>query len=539
MAAFVARHHMLAGVRRLGVAVSGGSDSVALLRLLVPLCRAAGVTPVALHFDHGLRGAASAADARFVARLARRMGVACRMGRAAAVAGFEDEDEGRSAIRQPATKNQERRTKNEKLVSPATQSLEMRARAARQIFFREAAQHERLDAIATGHTADDVAETLLLRLARGSGATGLSGLRPCHTVADVKYVRPVLECTHAELRAWLRRKRQTWREDASNRDERIPRNRLRHTVLPWLERQWSPSIRAMLAQSAAILREEDALLDELARKAMKELVEDDGRGRRTISQRRTKNEERRTFHSSSVLRFPPATLPLALQRRVIRLWLLEAGCAAAAGWNEVERIRADMREQAAWQVSLPGGVLVRAKGGRIELLSCSRKGRARPPDAPHDTALVERGVSAHCGGSSGADLPEDCTGLELCVPGVVTVAGVQVTARRAKGIVRTPGPVGALPSSCALDACALRGKKLLVRTRQPGDRIRPLGLDGSKTLQDLFVDAKVPVAMRDHLPLLVVDNEVVWVPGYRVAQNFAVRGPRSSSVRVDMKVIGR
>jgi len=230
-AAFVIRHQMLSGVRRLGVAVSGGADSVALLRLLIPLCQAAGVTPVVLHFDHGLRGLASAADARFVARVARRLGVAAHIGH-----------------RNPES---------------GTRSPEMAARDARQAFFRNAASNERLDAIATGHTADDVAETLLLRLARGSGAAGLSGLRPCHTVANVKYVRPLLECTHEELRVWLRRKRQTWREDASNRDERIPRNRLRQTVLPWLERHWSPSIRAMLTQSASILRDEDALLEEI------------------------------------------------------------------------------------------------------------------------------------------------------------------------------------------------------------------------------------------------------------------------------------
>ena len=264
MASFLTRHHMLTGVRRLGLAVSGGSDSVALLRLLVPLCRAAGITPVALHFDHGLRGAASAADARFVARLARRIRVECRMGRAGSVVGVENEDDGRERRTIQASPSTLHPT-------PSTQSVEMRARTARQAFFRVAARQERLDAIATGHTADDVAETLLLRLARGSGATGLSGLRPCHTVAGVNYVRPLLGCTHEELRVWLRRKRQAWREDASNRNERIPRNRLRHTVLPWLERRWSPSIRAMLAQSAAILRDEDALLDEMARKELSRL----------------------------------------------------------------------------------------------------------------------------------------------------------------------------------------------------------------------------------------------------------------------------
>jgi len=392
----------------------------------------------------------------------------------------------------------------------------MFARAARQAFFRQAARQRRLDAIATGHTADDVAETLLLRLARGSGATGLSGLRPVHTVAGVKFVRPLLGCTHEELRAWLRTKRQAWREDASNRDERIPRNRLRQTVLPWLEQNWSPGIRAMLVQSASILRDEDALLEQLSAECgMRSAESGSSPSKRASSASHTPH---------SALRIPPSTVPLALQRRVVRQWLMDAAGAEAAGWKEVETILARMGTKDAWQVSLPGGVRVRGHGAGLELVdplqNCSRARWAR-------TAASGRGYS-------------NLTGeLELPVPGSVDTAGVRVTARRARGIVRSSGPVGALPSSCSLDAAALRGKTLLVRTRRPGDRIRPLGLDGSKTLQDLFVDGKVPVAQRDQLPLLIVDGEVVWVPGYRVARKYAVRGPRSAAVRVDMDVIGQ
>ena len=486
---------MLSGVRRLGVAVSGGSDSVALLRWLVPLCRSAGVTPVVLHFDHGLRGAASAADARFVATLAKRLKVECELGYAGMATAVEDDGRGRRTVLLPATKNQERRTRNP---TAPTQSLEMSARAARLSFFQQTARQRRLDAIATGHTADDVAETLLLRLMRGSGATGLSGLRPCHTVAGVRFVRPLLGCTHEALRAWLRGKRQAWREDVSNRDERIPRNRLRHTVLPWLERNWSSSIRAMLEQSASILRDEDVLLDALAR------IE--------LSRLSSPSPDRPSDCFSSTLHLPPSTLPPALQRRVVRLWLLDAGCAQAAGWGAVEGILARRGAKTAWQVSLPGGLLVRAADGVLKLVRTDRQ----------ETDETDRTAET-----------------ELNVPGSVSAAGVQVMARRAKGIVRTAGPVGALPSACSLDAQALRGKTLLVRTRRPGDRIQPLGLDGSKTLQDLFVDAKVPAARRDRLPLLVVEGEVAWVPGYRVARAYGVRGPRAASVRVDMKVIGQ
>jgi len=192
----------------------------------------------------------------------------------------------------------------------------------------------------------------------------------------------------------------------------------------------------------------------------------------------------------------------------------------------VERLLACARGEKTWQVSLPGGILACGKGGRLELVkpppNCSRGRWPR---------------SAPSGRGSSKKTPPAAT--DLPVPGVVDVAGVRLTARRAKGIVRTRGPVGALPSACSLDAEALRGKTLQVRTRRPGDRIRPLGLDGTKTLQDLFVDAKVPAARRDTLPLLVVDNEVVWVPGYRVARGYAVRGPRAAAVRVEMRVIGQ
>ena len=483
ISACIAQHQMLHGVQRLGVAVSGGSDSVALLQLLIPRCRAAGVTPVVLHFDHGLRGAASAADARFVARLSRRFKVEYLGGSGFRVQGSENTDK-RSGL-----------------------SLEMNAREARQTFFRTATEQEKLDAIAMGHTSDDVAETLLLRLARGSGATGLSGLRPCHTVAGVKYVRPLLGCAHEGLRDWLRQKRQTWREDATNLDERIPRNRLRHTVLPWLEKNWSPSIRAMLIQSASILRDEDALLEELARKERDTFnPQSDGR---TVGL---------SDGVSATYNLLPATVPLALQRRMLRQWLLASGCAEAAGWEAVEGLLARAREKDTWQVSLPGGVMVRAEKSLLRFVQKAACEDARPP-------ILERE----------GERPREP--LELKVPGSVVVAGTRVTARQGKGILRKGGPVGVLPSSCSLDAQALTGKKLLVRTRRPGDRIQPLGLDGSKSLQDLLVDAKVPVERRDQLPLLVVEDEVVWVPGYRVAKNYAVKGPRAQAVFVKMQQI--
>ena len=489
--ATIARHALLRGVRRLGIAVSGGSDSTALLRLLLPLCRGAGVQPVVLHLDHGLRGAASAADARAVARLARRLGVGCRVaGGGWGAGGFSVPH---SALRAPRS----------------ARSLEMRAREARLAFFRAAAEAERLDAIATGHTSDDVAETLLLRLARGSGAAGLAGLRPRHVVAGVAFVRPLLEASHAELRAWLRRRGWTWREDATNRDTRIPRNRVRRVVLPWLEKRWVPSLRERLRQSAAILRDEDALLEEMAKEASVQCSVFSVRGRGFRVQGSGQTDCRPPACEIRLNRLN--ALAPALQRRVIRTWLMDAGFDCAAGFEAVERLRAAAANGGPWPVCFSGGARVSSRAGRLRLtfgrFHTLQRVKARP-------------------GEEVAVLP---------VPGTVIVAGARVTARRGRGIVRTAGPVGSLPSACSLDAAALAGRTVHVRTRRPGDRIRPLGLDGSKSLQDLFVDAKVPAACRDRLPLLVVDGEVAWVPGYRIARAFAVRGPRAASVGVGMQ----
>lgn len=465
--AWIDRHQMLADVRRLGIAVSGGSDSVAMLRLVVPICVERGIVPVVLHLDHGLRGAVSVGDARFVARLAKRLGLSFRM-----------ETAGSAKLR--------------------PHSLEMGARAARQAFFRQVAREDRLDAIATGHTADDVAETLLLRLFRGGGATGLSGLRPVHRVHEVRYIRPVLDCTHAILRDWLAGRRQTWREDASNRDTRIPRNRVRHRILPWLDRNGAPGVSALLAQSASILRDEDALLDSLASEALARIV--------VPQAKRARNRL-----SPLVLRRAAlAAKPVALQRRILRLWMLDAGLIAAAGYDAVESLVSRLRDSGPWQVSVPGGMLARCRDGRMQLAS-AESSRVRRVEADGEVRTAE-----------------------LPVPGSVVVAGVRVTARRGRGIVPTAGPVGALPSRCSLDAKALRGRALVVRTRLPGDRIRPVGMQGSRKLQDLLVDAKVPAEERAHLPVLVVGNEVVWVPGYRVAQAFAVRTPGACSVWVRM-----
>jgi len=458
------RERLLLHVHRIGIAVSGGADSVALLRVMLPLCRNAGVAPVVLHLDHALRGRASQADARFVVSLARKLGVPCRSG----IASRDD-------------------------FLRASGSIEMKARAARQRFFAQMIREERLDAIATGHTADDVSETLFLRLLRGSGASGLSGLRPSCRVAGVSYVRPLLMCSHEDAKSWLVRHGWRWREDSSNGDLSIPRNHVRHVILPWMEKHGMPSIRSMLTQSAAILRDEDAFLDEWTERVWRTLA----------------HQDKKTAKEYATLdRMQIATLPVAVQRRVLRKWFLVSEVPDSGGWNEVESILARLQQADPWQIMLPGRLLVRHVNGKLEL---------QPPTQEH--------------------VIENTPAVVLPVPGTIQYRGVHVSARRSRGIVATQSPIGSIPSSCALDADVLQGKTLAVRTRKSGDRLFPIGLRGSKRLQDVFVDAKVPSERRDEIPVLVCGEDVVWIPGFRVHRDYAVHAPRASSIRIEMTPI--
>ena len=210
-------------VHKVGLAVSGGADSVALLVLMSELRKEHGFDAVVLHFDHGIRRD-SADDAVFVRRLAGRFGLPFHTARV-------------------------------KVVRKKGESIEMAARRERLAFFSESMRSLRLDCIATGHHMDDVAETFLMRLKRASGADGLSGLRPVSFVGDIVFIRPLLNLRGGELRSFLKSRGIAWREDSTNSDVAILRNKVRHVILPFLERELDPMIVEHICRSAGYLRE--------------------------------------------------------------------------------------------------------------------------------------------------------------------------------------------------------------------------------------------------------------------------------------------
>jgi tRNA(Ile)-lysidine synthase len=217
----ITRRHMFSPDQRAGVAVSGGADSVCLLHILHELAPRWNLHLSVIHIDHGIRGAASQADAEFVCALAKSFALPFHL-RRANVPAIDD-------------------------------NLEQAARQVRLDFFRELIGSGTLDRIATGHTRSDQAETVLYRVLRGTGLTGLAGIRP---VTEDGIVRPLLYSTRAEVRAWLEEHKIEWREDETNENRAFDRNRIRHSLLPQLRLEFNPKVDDALANLAEIANEE-------------------------------------------------------------------------------------------------------------------------------------------------------------------------------------------------------------------------------------------------------------------------------------------
>lgn len=310
-------------------ALSGGADSVALLHALHSAAPRMGFRVVAAHLDHGLR-AGSGADAAFCRNLCERLGVSVHMGSA---------DVRGRARREHA-------------------GLEDAARKERYAFLRKVAWQEGAAAVALGHTRDDQAETLLLRLLRGSGSAGLGSIRARR--GDL--IRPLLAISRADVLAHLAAHGLDWREDASNADLAIARNRVRHELLPYLEARVNPQARRTLARTAALLADEAAWFEAEA-------------GRRLPSMSRP------VADGIALDRAGLRALAPALARHVLRRALREAGGLRGVSALHVERLLrlAVARDGARRRLPLPGAREARLAGGQLTIAagrSGSLSGRA-------------------------------------------------------------------------------------------------------------------------------------------------------------------
>jgi tRNA(Ile)-lysidine synthase len=455
---FIRDRHLLYPEEKILAAVSGGADSICMLDILHRLRKSTGSSVVVAHLNHRLRGSESAADADFVREQAEQRGLP-----------FVSAS---SNVRATARR--------------AGISLEMAARDARYRFFAREAKKHTCDVVATAHTMNDQAETMLLRLTRGAGSDGLAGILPQTTINGVRVVRPLLFAQRNAIESYLRTRRLHWREDSSNRDEAFLRNRVRAVVLPLLADTLNPAVVPALSRAAEILRAEDALLAEQARDVLAAcLAAEDGWG-------------------LNVEEF--ARYPLALRRRVVLLWL--NAHAVAADFQLVERVlRLAAQRDGSQQINPGCGVLIER---RYHILECVPETQPEP-------------------------LPDR---IRIPVPGTIVMpgSGIHCEATIEPGIHRKRSRVGRLPACASLSRSMVGRKQLYLRLRRDGDRIQPMGMKGTRKIQDILVDAKVPRRDRENIPVVECGGTVVWLPGYSVARGWGVEDASADTIQLRLEL---
>jgi tRNA(Ile)-lysidine synthase len=435
------RAGMLRGGETVLTAVSGGADSVALADVLVGLAGELRVSVHLVHVNHGLRPEAGAEQAS-VERLAGDLGVPCHVERV--------------TVRR----------------EPPWEGLEAEARRARYGAFRAVAERIGAHRIATAHTADDQAETVLMRLLEGAGPRGLAGIAPIRGLL----IRPLLEARRADIEAHLRARGLAWMEDASNRDPRFLRNRVRHDVLPFLERSVDPGIAAGLARSAGLVR---ALMDDLERAGARELPRLGRQGGAGW-----------VFGVADLRALPREVAAETL--RAAAMSLGHSGAMRGAGQRALRRLLAP---------DIPRG-LVSAGGLAIE-----KSGR---------WLRVGRGRLA------------DLEPREFAVPGALPLPEIGA-ALEARCFAAGAGYVVPRDAdTVAFDADRIPSR-LTVRARRRGDRFMPWGGAQERRLKSFLIDAGVPRWERARVPLLEADGDVIWVAGLRRGQAAPV-GPGTTRI---------
>lgn len=437
----MSRYSMLRAGDRVIAAVSGGADSVCLflcLKELAPLlgARVAGIA----HLNHKLRGADSDGDEQFVEELAARHGVAFY--------------------------------REEARVADAGGNLEQEARKARLNLYERLIREGECDYVATGHTRDDQAETVLFRILRGSGTAGMAGILP---VTRQRIIRPLIETSRAEVEKFLRARGVEWREDASNRDIRFARNRIRHELLPALEHDWNPAIRETLARMADVAGEEERWWrGKIAKIAGKLAIAADG------------GIEIRTD--------AVAGLPKPFARRLVRELMRAAGGRAAELEHVDRAIALASSTRGSGCVTTPGLAVTRSFGW----LRFSAASVADP-----EPVRVE--------------VPGRYDWMNATVCFAVSPAGLE-------------GKSG--ESGCArLKWRGLHGV-LELRGWKEGDHYRPLGQQRDRKLKEMFQKARVPSWKRSFWPIVTDGCKILWAREFGVAAELASGSESGSSLYI-------
>jgi tRNA(Ile)-lysidine synthase len=437
--ATIKKYSMIEAGSAVLAAVSGGPDSVALLYLLTELRDTFGFRLTVAHMNHGVRGPESDADEAFVKELAGALGL----------------DNVAKKVDAPALAEKEK------------QSLEEACRDVRRRFLLDTAKKTDCRFIATGHHMDDQAETVLLRLVRGAGVTGLAAIQP---VTPDGFIRPLIECKRLEVHHFLEERRISFREDPTNLDRAHLRNRVRLDLLPLLEKQFNPSIVDILCRTAGNMADAEALLSQLGLSAMRGTEVESEHDRLSLDLERL-----RTYDESMwryILRSAYKTLVGDSQGLTHRHLQALVDLVGSRSTGTI--------------IHLPRGIRAKRGYGVVELFG------EKPHPRPKQVEMA------------------------VLVPGLTPVPDLGgLLETQLISLEDVPSDLRAADASVAFFDMEKISHPLKIRVRKDGDRIQPFGLDGTKKLKDVLIELKVPHEQRDRLPVLADSKGILWVAGLK------------------------
>jgi tRNA(Ile)-lysidine synthase len=448
----IQKYVMLQPGERVVVGVSGGADSMALLHVLWELRRDFRLSLVVAHLDHGLRPEGQA-ERSFVRKASAQLGIPF-------ISRKVDVRE----------KQKEQRL-----------TLQEAAREVRYSFLLEAAKIHQATKIALGHTADDQAESIIMRLLRGSGTRGLGGIPP---VRGEVFIRPLIESWREEVESFLQDRKASFLTDPSNRSLHFLRNRIRHELLPILQ-QYNPRLRHTLVQMAEIFRAEEEFWQNLLKEKFPALV----RSQKKISI---------TLDIPSLI-----AQPLPLRLRSLRY--------------ATEKILGHLR--------------------RVGLSHILAINHLLDSPEPNKSLQLPQGLCL----TKAYQALTFAQSREEILPFAVSVAGpgcweIPEIGREMRFEILTSHP-RVRPKSSSRVALLDFDKvafPLTIRSFRPGDRLQPLGMEGEKKVKDLFIDCKIPATQRKKIPLLFKNDQLLWIAGLRLDQRVRLQPETQKVLRVEL-----
>ena len=465
----IARYDLLevppaAGLRKgdkVLVAVSGGPDSVALLYALLEIKEEFDLDLCVAHLNHKLRGRESDEDQKFVKNLASKLNLK-----------FFSK-----------SIDVKKEAKKRKL------SLEEGARLVRYRYLENLADRIKANKIAMGHQADDQAETFLMRLVRGAGGTGLSGIPPKRG----KIIRPLIEIKREEIEKFLKEKGRSYRTDSSNLLPNYFRNKIRLLLLPQIKKKFNPKIVDVLNRASNIISFQQQYVEKNCEEILRFVCKS-----KKMVRPRSPQKDKIVLDLKKFIEYD-----MCLKREMIRLCVKELiGDQAELSFDSIERtLNLIQKQKSGRRVRLTGSIWAEVSGENLAIYTKKEKQCNYPISFPGQRNLRDLGMRIKSEIVSRSSLPQK---------------------------IKSKGEEVAF-----LDWEKLKGPFRL-RSRRPKDKFKPLGMQGTKSIADFLIDMKVPRYERDEVMLLTTQGKIAWILGYRISDEFKVTDKTKKVLRIEV-----